>query len=55
LLIIALTVYNPVVSVSGQLIMKIGSNDNSVNSYSEKPFGSKAGLDDTVKNKRGKK
>ena len=41
LLIVGLIVSNPITSVSGQSIIKIGSKDNSINHYLES-FGLKA-------------
>ena len=45
---------NPLTSVSAQLIIEIGSKDNSINHYLES-FGLKAGMDDAVKKQEEQK
>jgi hypothetical protein len=45
LLILDMIVSNPLTSVSGQLIIKIKSKDDSINNYSEESFRLKAGMD----------
>jgi hypothetical protein len=48
-----LIISNPLTSVSAQLIIEIGSKDNSINHYLES-FGLKAEMD-AVKNQEGQK
>jgi hypothetical protein len=50
-----LIVSNSVTSVSAQSIIKIASEENSINHYSEESFRLKAGMDDTIKKPKEEK
>jgi hypothetical protein len=54
LLILDMIVSNPLTEVSGQLIIKTGSKDNSINNYSEESFRLKAGMDAVKKSEEQK-